>query len=115
LEDKDVESITYHTDNKNILIDANNKYILDVLAVKDVSNDDETSAYDDEPKHGQRLLKIGKLCKEINEWPTQKKKDFFYGVKDITEHNFNLLKSIYPDNRRLKFWDKFMIETGLVK
>jgi hypothetical protein len=71
-------------------------------------------SYDDEPEHGLRLLKIGKLCKEIDEWSTQKKKDFFYGVKDITTHNFNLLKSIYPNNRRLKFWDKFIIETGLV-
>ena len=71
-------------------------------------------SYDDEAEHGQRLLKIGKLCKEINEWSTQKKKDFFYGVNDITTHNFNLLKSIYPNNRRLKFWDKFMIETGLI-
>ena len=57
-------------------------------------------SYDDIEDPVHRMFKITTLCRKINEWPKDKKEDFYYDVMHITEHNFNLLKSIYKFPRK---------------
>jgi len=56
--------------------------------------------YDLETKDTLRLMRIASLCKNISNWSTSKKKDFFYESMYITKHNYNLLKSIYLKDRK---------------
>ena len=56
--------------------------------------------YDLETKDTVRLMRIASLCKNISNWSTSKKKDFFYESIHITRHNYNLLKSIYQKDRK---------------
>jgi hypothetical protein len=64
-------------------------------------------AYDLETKDTIRLMRIASLCKNISNWSTSKKKDFFYESMCITKHNYNLLKSIYTERKRNDFWETF--------
>jgi len=65
-------------------------------------------SYDEEEHPGKRILKIAKLCKEIDSWSIKEKENFYNKSKDITEHNFNILKYIYPRVPRYDFWTKFI-------
>lgn len=64
-------------------------------------------SYDDIKSPMSRLLAIVDLCKKIDEWDWQTKKDFFNDVTKITDFNFNVLKSIYANNKRNDFWETF--------
>ena len=46
-------------------------------------------SYDSETDHYKRLIKIIDLCKEISEWPAEKKIEFTHLVKPILEFNFD--------------------------
>lgn len=50
-------------------------------------------SYDDVTNPAERLLRIGEICSEINDWSDLKKQEFFTQSQSITEYNFNLLKS----------------------
>jgi hypothetical protein len=63
--------------------------------------------YDNIESPMSRLLTIIDLCKTIEEWDWQTKKDFFNEVTKITDYNFKLLKSIYAENKRNQFWENF--------
>lgn len=63
--------------------------------------------YDNIESPMARLLTIVDLCKTIEEWDWQTKKDFFNEVTKVTDYNFNLLKSIYANNKRNQFWESF--------
>ena len=65
-------------------------------------------SYDEEEHVGKRILKVAKLCKEIDSWSIKEKEDFYNKSKAITEHNFNVLKYIYPTVPRYDFWTKFI-------
>jgi len=65
---------------------------------------DET--YDDIEDPFERLLKIVEICKDIQSWNDAKKKKFFYKSMVITNHNYDLLTSQYPDNMRKSFWHR---------
>ena len=41
----------------------------------------------------ERLLRIGELCSEINDWSDTKKQKFYNQTESITKHNFELLQS----------------------
>lgn len=58
-------------------------------------------SYDDIENPFQRLLTITKLCKTIDDWDFEKKRNFFNETVSITEYNFNLLKSIYHNKKPL--------------
>lgn len=60
-------------------------------------------SYDDVENSTVRLLKIVTLCRVIENWDFACKKNFFNDVVSITEHNFNLLKSIYHNKKKLVF------------
>jgi hypothetical protein len=57
-------------------------------------------SYDDIEDPVHRMLKITSLCRAISAWPRNKKENFYYDVMHITEHNYNLLKSIYKYPRK---------------
>lgn len=40
----------------------------------------------------ERLFSIVELCRDINSWTIEKKKEFYIRTKEIVEYNFNLLK-----------------------
>ena len=66
-------------------------------------------SYDDIIDPCERLQEINLLCLKINNWTEKEKKQFFYKSIPITEHNYNLLKSIsksMPSKRR-GFWHEF--------
>jgi hypothetical protein len=63
-------------------------------------------SYDDIEDPFERLLKIVEICKDIQSWDDIKKKQFFYKSMIITNHNYALLKSQYPDNMRKNFWHR---------
>ncbi len=56
-------------------------------------NDFFDESYDQEYEPGNRMIMIGELCKQIDSWTIEKKKEFFEASHDIVNHNFNLLKS----------------------
>lgn len=58
-------------------------------------------SYDSIENPTDRLFEIAKLCKTIDEWDFNRKRDFFNESIHITEHNFNLLKSIYNNKKNL--------------
>lgn len=64
-------------------------------------------SYDDIEDPEERLVKIVELCREIDKWSTEEKKIFFYKVMSVTKHNYELLKSLYPNNMRRNFWHEF--------
>lgn len=51
-----------------------------------------------------RMIAIGKLCKEISEWPESQKREFYEKTRPIVEHNYNLLRERWPNNMPNKFW-----------
>lgn len=52
-----------------------------------------------------RMMEISNVCAEINKLSVSEKQDIFYGTVENTEHNYNLLKSIYHDpNQRRTFF-----------
>jgi len=63
-------------------------------------------SYDDIEDPFERLLKIVEICKDIQSWDDIKKKKFFYKSMIITNHNYTLLTSQYPDNMRKNFWHR---------
>jgi len=63
-------------------------------------------SYDDIEDPFERLLKIVEICKDIQSWDDIKKKQFFYKSMIITNHNYALLTSQYPDNMRKNFWHR---------
>jgi hypothetical protein len=63
-------------------------------------------SYDDIKDPTERLLKIVEICKDIHLWDDAKKKQFFYKSMIITNHNYDLLTSQYPDNMRKNFWHR---------
>ena len=63
-------------------------------------------SYDDIEDPFERLLKIVEICKDIQSWDDIKKKKFFYKSMIITNHNYALLTSQYPDNMRKNFWHR---------
>ena len=63
-------------------------------------------SYDDIEDPFERLLKIAEICKDIQSWDDTKKKHFFYRSMIITNHNYTLLTSQYPDNMRKNFWHR---------
>jgi hypothetical protein len=63
-------------------------------------------SYDDIEDPFERLLKIVEICKDIQSWDDIKKKQFFYKSMIITNHNYSLLTSQYPDNMRKNFWHR---------
>ena len=63
-------------------------------------------SYDDIEDPTERLLKIVELCRDIQSWDDAKKKQFFYKSMIITNHNYALLTSQYPDNMRKNFWHR---------
>jgi hypothetical protein len=63
-------------------------------------------SYDDIEDPTERLLKIVELCKDIQSWDNTKKKHFFYKSMIITNHNYDLISSQYPDNMRKSFWHR---------
>jgi hypothetical protein len=63
-------------------------------------------SYDDIEDPFERLLKIVEICKDIQNWDDIKKKHFFYKSMIITNHNYALLTSQYPDNMRKNFWHR---------
>lgn len=63
-------------------------------------------SYDDIENPNERLLKIVELCKEIKNWDIETKKKFFYKSMHVTNHNYELLLSQYPDNMRKNFWHR---------
>lgn len=60
-------------------------------------------SYDDIEDPFKRLLKIVEICKDIQSWDDTKKKKFFYKSMVMTNHNYDLLTSQYPDNMRKNF------------
>lgn len=63
-------------------------------------------SYDDIEDPKERLVKIVEICKDIQGWPDTKRKTFFYKAMAITNHNYELLTSLYPDKMRRNFWHK---------
>ena len=63
-------------------------------------------SYDDIEDPTERLLKIVEISKEIQGWDNAKRKQFFYKSMIITNHNYALLTSQYPDNMRKNFWHR---------
>jgi hypothetical protein len=61
-------------------------------------------SYDDIENPTERLLKIVAICKDIQSWDDTKRKQFFYKSMIITNHNYDLLTSQYPDKMRKNFW-----------
>jgi hypothetical protein len=52
-----------------------------------------------------RMIEISNLCARINDLSISEKQDIFYGTVENTEHNYNLLKSMYIDpNQRRTFF-----------
>jgi hypothetical protein len=62
--------------------------------------------YDDIEDPINRLIRITELCKDISNWDKDKKIKFINDSKEITEHNKNLLLSIY-ENPRKCFWHQW--------
>jgi hypothetical protein len=63
-------------------------------------------SYDDIDDPTERLLKIVEICREIQGWDNTKRKQFFYKSMVITNHNYDLLTSQYPDDMRKNFWHR---------
>jgi hypothetical protein len=63
-------------------------------------------SYDDIEDPTERLLKIVEICKEIQSWDEVKRKQFFYKSMIVTNHNYDLLTSQYPDSMRKNFWHR---------
>lgn len=63
-------------------------------------------SYDDIEDPVERLFKIIEVCKEIQTWDDDKRKQFFYKSMVVTNHNYDLLTSQYPDNMRKNFWHR---------
>lgn len=63
-------------------------------------------SYDDIEDPFERLIKIVEICKDIQSWDDTKKKHFFYKSMIITNHNYDLLSSQYPNNMRKNFWHR---------
>jgi hypothetical protein len=57
--------------------------------------------YDDIENPTERLMAIAKLCRAIEDWDFNHKRDFFNETVGITEYNFNLLKSVYHNKKKL--------------
>jgi hypothetical protein len=49
-------------------------------------------SYDNMTDPAERLLRIGELCSEINDWSDTKKQEFYNQTESITKHNFELLQ-----------------------
>lgn len=58
-------------------------------------------SYDGIENPTTRLMMIAKLCKSIDNWSFEQKRDFFNEAVKITDYNFNLLKSIYQNKKPL--------------
>jgi hypothetical protein len=58
-------------------------------------------SYDDIENPTARLMAIVKLCRDIENWDFNKKRDFFNETVSVTEYNFNLLKSVYNNKKKL--------------
>lgn len=58
-------------------------------------------SYDDIENPTARLMTIVKLCRDIEDWDFNKKRNFFNESVNITEYNFNLLKSVYHNKKKL--------------
>jgi hypothetical protein len=58
-------------------------------------------SYDDIENPTARLMAIVKLCRDIDNWDFNKKRDFFNETVGTTEYNFNLLKSVYNNKKKL--------------
>lgn len=78
-------------------------------------------SYDEIDDHSARLYEIVKLCKDIDSWSEEKRRKFFHESMYITEHNYNLLKSIYAGelgSKRFGFWhnfrDAFLHNNGVI-
>lgn len=52
-----------------------------------------------------RIEAIGNLCKEINDWSLEMKKEFFEKSSEIVEHNYELFCSVFPTKLKGEFWD----------
>jgi hypothetical protein len=65
--------------------------------------------YDNIEDYPSRMVAIGNLCKEIDDWSIEKKKRFLEESKEVTDHNYSQLQSVYgryvPD-----FWKKMFLE-----
>jgi hypothetical protein len=46
-------------------------------------------------------MKIVKLCRDIEDWDFNRKRNLFNETVNITEYNFNLLKSVYNNKKKL--------------
>ena len=57
--------------------------------------------YDDIENPSARLMAIVKVCRDIEDWDFNRKRDFFNETVGITEYNFNLLKSVYHNKKKL--------------
>lgn len=63
-------------------------------------------SYDDIKDPRARLVKIAEVCKDIQSWNETKRKTFFYKSMAISNHNYEVLTGLYPNNMRRNFWHK---------
>jgi hypothetical protein len=61
-------------------------------------------SYDQTANDDERMLKIVNLCKEISEWTTEQKRNFFVASRDIVNHNYAVMRDKYPNSTTCQFW-----------
>jgi GDP-D-mannose 3', 5'-epimerase len=69
-------------------------------------------SYDQIENPNERIRKIANLCKEISEWPVERKRHLFNESRKIVEHNNNVLFDSYPTNNSMQFFVSFKNKFG---
>jgi hypothetical protein len=79
--------------NKHPFIIISSPYFLKYLKQKGYKTFDSffSEDYDIITDRNMRLLRIAKLCNDINSWSTAKKQEFYEKSKEITNHNYEVL------------------------
>lgn len=62
-------------------------------------------SYDDIEDPDERIVAIGNVCRDIQNWSTDTKREFFDKTRSIVDYNYQVLQDVYPNKLKGELWD----------